>query len=99
MITSPVYKNRTRYRLIEKTTTNVESINVAGLVAARLQLTKTIQCVNGAAGWHFHFARQSSEEALPDPTAKKRRGMSAAARKAQSERMKARWAKRRKRAR
>src|ERR1700683_548743 len=22
--------------------------------------------VNGAAGWHFHFVRQSSEEALPD---------------------------------
>lgn len=38
-----VYNNKARYRLLEKTTINVEGINLAGLQAVQLQLYETLR--------------------------------------------------------
>jgi hypothetical protein len=73
---------------------------VALLVAERDRINRAIEALQG----QKRRGRPPKNPlaaiaALPTPAApKKRRGMSTAARKAQSERMKARWAKRKKQA-
>jgi hypothetical protein len=71
---------------------------VALLVAERDRITRAIEALQGTK--RRGRPPKNPLAALAAPVApaspKKRRGMSAAARKAQSERMKAQWAKRRK---
>ena len=66
---------------------------LALLISERDKLSRAIEALQGVA--RRGRPRKIDVAAAAGPVARKRRGMSAAARKAQSERMKARWAARR----
>jgi hypothetical protein len=73
---------------------------VALLVAERDRITRAIEALQGTKrrGRPPKNPLAALVSSAKPASSKKRRGMSAAARKAQSERMKAQWAKRRKQA-
>jgi hypothetical protein len=77
---------------------------IALLIAEREKLNRAIEALQGPIKRRGRPPKNSPAAAaplapvvpLPAPTAKKRKGLSAAARKAQSQRMKAYWAAKRK---
>jgi hypothetical protein len=75
---------------------------IALLIAERDKLNRAIKALEGPIKRRGHPRKNLSDaaappvSALPSPTVKKRKGMTAAARKAQSQRMRAYWAAKRK---